>query len=174
MNPRARKLGHKVKPRTTAGIEIIASSLRDNLGIEAAKVKIVKLIEMLQDIGSLTLDIVEDWELKDVEAVAFPDKNIIRVKNSIYEAACRGIGHAVFTLAHELGHIIMHKKQEPSYARGNHKIYEDSEWQADTFASAFLMDARFINLQTDSAYEISIRFGTSFEAANVRLDKLKR
>lgn len=173
MTLKHRKLGHKVEAKTAYSIEKIAMSVREKLGINSAKVKIVALLEMLQNLDEITLDIVEDHELKDEEAVAFPDKNIIRVKDSIYSDACRGVGHAIFTLAHELGHIIMHKNQEQSYARGTHRIYEDSEWQADTFASAFLMDNRFIDLEFDTAGDVSKRFGTSYKAADVRLSKLR-
>ena len=54
------------------------------------------------------------------------------------------------------------------------KIYEDSEWQADTFAGEFLMPFSVIKkekLMTPEA--ISRRFNVSYAAATIRLKKLK-
>lgn len=172
-----RKLGHKVKPRSIAAIEDLAKTARDAFGITGQRVKICHLIEALQEISPLTIEILEDYELGDEEARAFPDQNHVQVKNSIYEAACDGCGHAAFTLAHELGHILLHKGEKPSFARGEvrqHKIYEDSEWQADTFASAFLMDSRHINLKCDTTNSLVEKFGVTPHAAQVRLSKLKK
>lgn len=172
MNTR-RKLGHKVSPRSRNEIVNLATYARDALGITTAKVSICGLLERLQHQELLELEIVEDFVLDKDEAQAYPDKNLIKIKNSVYDAACDGQGHARFTLAHELGHILLHKNQQASYARGDnhHKIYEDSEWQADTFASAFLMDERFIDRARDTTTDLMNRFGTSHEAAAVRLSK---
>ncbi|MBD1572479.1 ImmA/IrrE family metallo-endopeptidase [Vibrio sp. S17_S38] len=168
-----RKLGHKVKPMSAKKIQEEAQFARDTFYLSKPKVKICHLLEALQEIGTLTLEILEDHELGDEEARAFPDKNHIQVKNSVYEAACVGCGHSIFTLAHELGHLMLHKNAKPSFARGSHKIYEDSEWQADTFASEFLMDSRLIdeNITVDLLIE---KFGVTRHAAEVRLSKLKK
>ena len=47
---------------------------------------------------------------------------------------------------------------------GGHKIYEDSEWQADVFASHFLIDEKLVTpgMTPD---EISFTFGVSLQAA---------
>lgn len=61
----------------------------------------------------------------------------------------------------------MHKDQA-AFARktGNHRIYEDAEWQADTFASNFLMDKQYCSSE-DDIYDIQKRFGVSFQAATI-------
>lgn len=170
-----RKLGNKVRPRAIASIETSAQELRDELGLHNPKVKICALLEMMHNAESITLAIEEDNdpELANEEARAWPDKMLIKVKQSVHHAAAQGKGHAVFTLAHELGHIVLHRDEEPSFARGEHKIFEDSEWQADAFASAFLMDSRHIDLATDTVQTIADRFGTSLEASALRLRKLR-
>ncbi|QSV13592.1 ImmA/IrrE family metallo-endopeptidase [Photobacterium ganghwense] len=168
-----RKLGHKVKPMSSKAIEGIAQLTRDALQLSSPKVKICHLLEALQEMEALTLEVVDDHELGDEEARAFPDKDHIQVKNSVYEAACDGCGHSAFTLAHELGHLMLHKNCKPSFARGTHKIYEDSEWQADTFASEFLMDSRMI--KNDATIEQLVdMFGVTPHAAQVKLSKLKK
>ncbi|MFA7818587.1 ImmA/IrrE family metallo-endopeptidase [Aeromonas dhakensis] len=169
-----RKLGHKVKPRATNAINDLAKMHRDLFQLHNPKANMAALYEVLQNEEILSFEIVEDHELGLEEAVAYPDQKHIKLKTSTYNDACDGVGHAVFTLAHELGHIIMHRGERPSYARGEHKIYEDSEWQADTFASLFLMDERHIDVKNDTPDDLAERFGVSIEAAYVRLGKLRK
>lgn len=63
------------------------------------------------------------------------------------------VGRARHTVFHELGHLILHADQllrisaiphqQAELARTNrHAHYEDTEWQADSFAAAFAMPAR--------------------------------
>jgi Zn-dependent peptidase ImmA (M78 family) len=95
---------------------------------------------------------------------------------------------AGYFVAHELGHCVLHTDQLMRLAqmptdqqaafhrgRGGHRPFEDTEWQANAFASALLMPARGIAaLQhaygelTDSL--IADRFGVSLEAAGYRLN----
>ena len=122
---------------------------------------------------SIDLEIVEDHELPKRYAVTYPDKNKIVLQLSVYEALCAGDKHARFTVAHELGHLIMHRNQV-AYARskvvGGHKIYEDSEWQADVFASHFLIDSRLVSPEM-AAEDISTIFGVSLPAAETWMRK---
>jgi hypothetical protein len=101
----------------------------------------------------------------------------IAVKQSVYDAALVGEGRARNTLAHELGHAVMH--DGPSMARradGNItpkwiKPFESAEHQAKVFAAAFLInDAIASKLST--AEEISIEFGVSLESAIIYLKEL--
>lgn len=167
-----RKLGTKVSPRSKESIRQIAQRVRDELDLNRPRIAIVALLETLQALGEIELEIIEDNEFSsNEEAIAYPDQNLIQIKNSIYESASDGCGHCIFTLAHELGHLLLHRNQKPSFARGQHKIYEDSEWQADTFASEFLMDVRYIG-EEDSSNDIAERFGVTLHAAKVRKSKL--
>ncbi len=65
-----------------------------------------------------------------------------------------GHARAGYFVAHELGHCVLHpdqlvrlaqmpKHQQAAFHRGraDHKPYEDTEWQANAFASALLMPA---------------------------------
>lgn len=92
-----------------------------------------------------------------------------------------------YFLAHELGHCILHTEQlirlaqmptnqQAAFHRGRtgHKAFEDTEWQANAFASALLMPARGIaSLEQErgqiDAYVIAQQFHVSFEAAGYRL-----
>ena len=70
---------------------------------------------------------------------------IIYIKESVMEEACRrSYRRGAFTLIHELGHYLLHYLQSDArLTRVSDDVYVpvycDPEWQADTFASEFLM-----------------------------------
>ena len=94
---------------------------------------------------------------------------------------------AAYFLAHELGHCLLHTdqlirlaqlptNQQAAFHRGweGHKIYEDTEWQANAFASTLLMPAGGIAVLERDCAQITIevianQFGVSQEAASYRL-----
>lgn len=108
-------------------------------------------------------DIVPDGELPDREAEFVPVEYCIRIRESIYTRACDHDGHCRFTLAHELGHFFMHRKQYLAFARsaadGFVPLYRNSEWQADTFARSLLAPARLAQGMSEKgiakAFEVS-------------------
>ena len=110
---------------------------------------------------------------------AFTDMatGIVYIKESVMEQACRrAYRRGTYTLIHELGHYLLHYLQEDAnLARVSDKtpvpIYCDPEWQANTFASEFLMPfEECVNLQPD---EIRKRFHVSWRAAEVRYQKVQ-
>ncbi|ENT8213843.1 ImmA/IrrE family metallo-endopeptidase [Salmonella enterica subsp. enterica serovar Give] len=169
-----RELGHRVSPLSNDMIKSYAQRLRDVLQISNhTYLRLDVLLEGLMASESIDLEIVEDHELPKRYAVTYPDKNKIVLQQSVYDALCCGENHARFTVAHEIGHLIMHRNQG-AYARsksnGGHKIYEDSEWQADVFASHFLIDARLVS-PAMNAEDVSITFGVSLQAAETWMRK---
>jgi hypothetical protein len=101
----------------------------------------------------------------------------IAVKESVRDAASFGVGRARNTLAHELGHAVMHEGA-PMHRRsdGNTKLnwlqpFESAEHQAKVFAPAFLVDD-VVARTLDSADEISVSFGISLESANIYFKEL--
>jgi hypothetical protein len=101
----------------------------------------------------------------------------ISVKESVRDAAIMGDGRSRNTLAHELGHAVMHSGPEmfrrmsgnitPRYI----KPYESAEHQAKVFAPAFLInDALAATL--NSPEELSIEFGISLESAAIYYEGL--
>lgn len=99
---------------------------------------------------------------------------------------------AAYFVAHELGHCVLHTdqlvrlaqmptNQQAAFHRGRegHKVYEDTEWQANGFASALLMPARGIAALEQghghiNALMIVGQFGVSWEAAGYRIDLYAR
>ena len=72
--------------------------------------------------------------------------------------------------------MLLHSEQNiQQLARTNKetiKPYENPEWQADTFAAElFLMPASMIT-EDDTVFTVARRFGVSYSAARIRLNKL--
>ena len=82
-------------------------------------------------------EVVSDDDMPDEYAVTLKKKKKIIVRESVYYGACDGNERDRFTIAHEVGHYLMHSKQSLRLARSSRKIktYEDPEWQANTFAA---------------------------------------
>ena len=102
----------------------------------------------------------------------------------------RDEGWARFTVPHELGHVKLHL--EPlarltelphdalALARANpsHRIFEDSEWQADRLAAAFMApDAglRFLQRKGDlNVQHVMATFGMARSTASIRIENFLR
>lgn len=99
-------------------------------------------------------------------------------------------GRHRFTVAHEIGHLVLHRSlldplstQTPLFSVEQGPAQDSSmEWQADFFAAALLMpreamleqfgeDVRFGKI-VEPAHVASV-FGVSLEAARIRLEELK-
>lgn len=170
--------GFCVPARSAAKIREIAGNARSALGVKEHRFDAEWLLETLSAF-SITVDVIEnsDPDLPSgVDACWVPDRATIIFRASVYEQACQQVPRALFTVAHEIGHICLgHTRtfnREPSREI---KVYEDSEWQANTFAAEFLMPLctiQELGLATPQA--IMTCFGVSFPAANTRYENLLR
>jgi hypothetical protein len=130
---------------------------------------------------TLNFQVRPDSEMGGDDAVTSYGKGIITiaVKQSVYDAALVGVGRARHTLAHEIGHAVMHERPDrphmPRRAAGNItpkwlQPFESAEHQAKVFAAAFLInddDAATL----PSANDIAIEFGISLESATIYVDQ---
>lgn len=167
----------RVTPRSKANIESQTNMLRRQFDLSHEPYfDIVAFVENALPvvIPDFSFIIVEDHRLKNDHALTLPDKKIMLVRESVYKGACDGIGRDRFTLAHELGHFILHPGIPKAFAQNKSgvklKAYEDSEWQANTFAGLLLAPTHLI--RGKSIPEICNEFGLSFSAANVRYRQL--
>ena len=176
-----RNNGIKVIPSSRNEIqEITFLKLRKKFGLEDCfSFPVVKFLEWGMPIidPDFNYEIVENGIMGNVEGLTIPEINTIRIREDVYEAAMRDEGRARFTLAHEFGHYIMHKDQiynghtrtkEPLF---DHEAYEDSEWQANTFAGVLLMPPPLIiGLSAD---EVMDKCKVSRSAAEYNLSKIE-
>jgi hypothetical protein len=129
----------------------------------------------------LVYNIVDDEEMgdKDGRTEFTREAVIITVKRSVHEKALWGDGRSRMSLAHELGHGVMHYGVQvfrgtgatgtTALSRGN--AAGSAEHQAKVFASAFLIDDKVAATLT-SPEEISLEFGVSLEAAKICFERL--
>jgi len=171
------KKGSKVPAKAIWQIRKDADYIRAVLGLKNKKINMVSLIEFILPklLPGFSYEVIDESEMGIDEARTYPDKQLIYIRADIYNAVTNGDRRAQFTLAHELGHLVMHSNlgKLRSYARNSqeHKIYEDSEWQADTFAAEFLMPYEFVKT-CKNPQEIFDEFGVSMSAAKVRYQKI--
>lgn len=171
-----RKDGIVVPARSKANIAENALLVRKFLGLEKhSRFPIVEVYEALELLHPGTsFEVWEPHELGEDHGRTYPDRNLIIIREDVYERACSGEPRDRFTMCHELGHLMMHRNVSLSRIdpRNPPKIYRNSEWQADTFASHLLMPSHLLN-QHRSVDSVIRTFGVSFEAAVARRGELK-
>lgn len=106
--------------------------------------------------------------------MTYPDQKVMLIANSVYEGAVDGVGKDRMTIAHEIGHLLLHQAVSfaKQYENDPIKTYENSEWQADVFAGELLAPIRLIGGK--GLLEIAEDFGVSPSAANAQLNALKK
>lgn len=91
---------------------------------------------------------VPDEKLIGMYAETIPEQHTIRVKQSVYDAAYRGLPWARKIMAHELAHYIYHDGKHVAYAKaipGKQIPKQFSpEYQADVFAAELLAPLHLI------------------------------
>lgn len=169
----------KVKPQSSKSICSKAHLLREvcsKLYDNSEKFPIVEFIEkVVQKIDKeLYFGVLPKYEMGNNHGLTDPVKKTIFIREDVYENALKGNGRDRFTIAHELAHYLMHSKQDIVFTRNDEKLkpYEDSEWQANVFASELLMPDYLIT-EEDTVFTLMNRFGVTRSAAKVRLNKLK-
>lgn len=162
------------KPLSRNTIRKMTNKLRERFEISKDEpFPIVEFIELLSVDGQgFNYEILPDEELEGCYAKALPDKNIILIQESVYNGACNGNHRDRFTLAHELGHLLLHETDSISFARSNEKIkaYLDPEWQANTFAGELLVPISEIIGLTHQ--QISKKYSVSYAVAKIQLQQL--
>src|SRR5436305_14586074 len=78
------------------------------------------------------------------------------------------------TLAHELGHLVMHpgavKLRSEAAIKSETRAFESAEWQAKKFAALFLIPTHIARL-FDSPSELAENCQVSAQAARIRFDE---
>ncbi len=181
-------LGLKVKPLQKRQIDRIVNNIRDfaneNGLIENNKLDLISLIEFIRDhpdYGYISYDVCENTDSKfpDDDCLGLTeDDGSIFLKEDVWEGVVNDEGHHRFTVAHELGHAVLHKGQiRVAFARTNngkaHEAFEDSEWQANYFAGQLLAPKHLIE-DGSTVEDIANSFGISYSCARVCLEQKGR
>jgi len=164
------------KPRSRKAIRMLTQNLRELCGVQKYfEFPIVEFFEgVLPNILSdFNYEIIPDKEMGNCDGKTFPELSLIQIKESVYMGACEGKPRDRFTIAHEIGHLLLHGQNNVSHARiddPNKKIkpYENPEWQANVFAAELLIPIEQINGL--SAKEVADKCKVSFTAAEIQLN----
>lgn len=169
--------GFEVPPRRKVDIIEIATNVRRGLGpcvSDSGYVNLPVALEWLPVLlPNFEFEVINARQMGFDHGRTWPDRKLIHIREDVYDGMCQGLGRDRFTVAHELGHLFLHPGVALARAwNENLKIYKNSEWQADTFASALLIDEDHL-AECRSVEEASRRFGVSLEAAQVRFSQRK-
>ncbi len=139
-------------------------------------IDIVRLLDKLNDSGAIFMEICEVRDMPNEYAKARPATGELYVRMDTYMNAAMGVPRDRFTLAHELGHLILHADVVPEFAfsqsPSNHDYREDAEWQANEFAAWFLVDPRDKdNIKTPR--DIAVNFRVSHDVAGILWRKFR-
>ena len=140
-----------VPPRGRNEIRNDTYQLRQALGLQNTPYfPIMQVLEFLlpEFDPEFTLEPVPDCDLVGRSAETIPDQHLIRVKETVYDAACKGHPWARQIMAHEFGHYLYHDSRLVAYAspaQGEHipKRYFP-EYQADVFAAELLAPVHLV------------------------------
>lgn len=163
----------KAEPRSKQKIEAEVEKFRKNCKITSLKgkaVDILKVLDLASEIYGFEYQVVEDYELSyNVYAETDLIHKKIYIKESVYSRAAEGSTRDRFTIAHEIGHVIMHT-DKIIVCRGEEiKKYEYPEWQADHFAAELLVPVSHIgDLSVD---EITNKYKVSRKVAQIRKNR---
>jgi len=166
--------------------ERAAQILRIKFGIDdQLRLDVIDVLRKLKHHGQIVDYVrVPDISLPDAEAQYDPDKGIIYLRESTYQAALQGNRRARWTVAHEVGHVALNhqrtrnRSSSSSTLRSVEKIAQTirrDEAQAHRFAAALLAPFHRANfsLQT-TAQQVALRFDISLDAANRRIEEFTR
>lgn len=166
------------QPLSRKEIRNIARAMRMVFGLGEGYINIVNLIENIIP----RIDSSFEWEIcsaaemqPGVYAYYDPKINKLVIREEVYRRACDGIGRDRFTLAHEVGHYLLHSDQAVLQRISPDtplQTYRDPEWQANTFASEFL--APYDEIIGMTEMQVCQLYGLSMAAARIAVKNAKK
>lgn len=156
-------------PRSRQSIREMTKWIRKQLNMEEElNFPIVQVIELLatDDEEEFDYEIVSPNEMLDTYGTTNTYRNIMRIRENVYEGAVNGNPRDRFTLCHEFGHWFLHQPDNISFARGTIPKYCDPEWQANTFAAELMIP--YYLVKDMSLEDIVEKCGVSYSCADIQ------
>ena len=162
-----------VAPMSRKNLREFALRVRQLFGLEDEMYfPIVPFIEfVLPDLG-FDYEVVPIHELGNAYGVTHTGIKVMKIREDVYDGAVGGNARDRFTLAHELGHFLLHTPDRVSFARGDIPAYMNPEWQANVFAGELLAPCNMV--QGMSVDEVVCKCGISYTAAQIQMKEYKR
>ena len=167
-----------VEAKSRSDLRRFAEKIRNILSLnDTMYFPIVEILELLHIFDEdAHFEIVEPNELQRGEhAVTDIVHKVIKIRNDVYEGACKGNGRDRMTIAHEFSHFITLCIFGFQLARSfddNVEIpaYCDPEWQAKCLAGELMIPAKLA--KGKSVAYIAEKCGVSCDAASFQLSKI--
>ena len=140
--------------------EYIANYTRRLLKVNVDE-PIKNIFSILETAGIIIYEINDDEKFDGVSFITDKGNPIIIVNKNFSNDRKR------FTIAHELGHILMHNENNFPISS-----YRDKEKEANQFASEFLMPT--VGCWNLTAQQIKERYGVSNKAAQIKFEQLNK
>jgi hypothetical protein len=137
---------------------------------------IIRFVELIlpQLMPEFVFDVASEDELGDCHGLTYPERHLMRIREDVYLRADEGIGRDRATIAHELGHYILHQPSRVAHARiefgATLPAFKSPEWQAKAFAGELLVPAHLVKGM--KSWEVVKLCGVSQEAAELQLNKI--
>ena len=171
--------GMKVAPMSYANLEVVAKQTHPLLPKETGygggkwKIDCWRVLEQTLPQAQYKYYVANNSELDECAAFTVPNEGLVVLREDIYDGLFEDNPFSRSTIIHELSHIIL--KHAVTLHRGavlgEHKFYEDSEWQAKALTAAIMMPIEACQA-AHSAVELSQICGTSYQASTYRLNRL--
>jgi hypothetical protein len=170
-----------VQGMSRQNIEEIALAWREALSVESSWAPELSAI-LERKLPTLwpdfSLIVRPDTEMVGVEGYTTFSPPMIVLPDTGYQDLVRQRHRARWTAAHELGHLFLHeattkhRDTDPVVNKTIDRAYNSAEWQANRFASEFLMPEHVVS-QFESAEELSRNCGVSLQAATRRFGEIR-
>jgi len=165
-------------PMSRAAIREITSSIRRRFGIMKLKFPLIEFVEFILPLfidRDFHLEIRTKNEMPHCYAQAIPEEHKIILREDVYYNIYRSEPRSILTLAHELGHYILHTRENIVVLNrydGFIPPYQDPEWQANTFARELLVPyGKVLNFTSG---QVAFYCGVSNQVAEIQLKENKK
>lgn len=169
-------------PTSRLFLRDIANKFRERFFQTGLYVNVLSLVEVFPVyFPKCVIVVVPDEEMEEGTPTTIEENLLdetgtytIRIKESVYERACKGSGGDRMHIIHEMSHYILIEEYEfkPLTARSYGNIFVrykpcSMEWQAKALAGEIMMPYELTKNMTFA--EIAIKCGVSYEAASKRV-----
>jgi Zn-dependent peptidase ImmA (M78 family) len=166
-----------VPPLSRRAIRQVAGLMREACKCKTPMLDVMRLVEFWlpeHDEGFTFLPVSRE-ELGDIHGLTVPSKRVIKLREDVYYGALDGKGRDRMTVAHELGHYVLHRSVEWALLPpgGTIPAYRSSEWQASAFAAELLIAFDHV-VECRDERELPSMFGVTRDAARVQWAVLKQ
>lgn len=156
---------YKAVPVSRKDIRNFVKRLREMVGLEdELYFPIVPFLESVLPflVPDFQLEIVPIEDMGgNMHGETFPGENRNCIREDVYCRAVAGEGRDRLTIAHEIGHLLLHAKKSIALCclapDEKLKAYEDPEWQANAFGGELLASSYLIRGM--SPWEVSEKCG---------------